>query len=97
MKQKNYFSAIKSAFTKAPVLISTDFEKYFLIFSYASKETIVVGLLQKNKQSLEHPISFFIHALRDAKLNYSLIEKHRYFFCAKYHDQRCISESKHRW
>ena len=44
-------------------------------FSNASEETIAVVLLQKNKEGLEQPISFFSRVLRDAELKYSLTEK----------------------
>ena len=42
------FITIKSALTEAPVLASPDFSKDFLTFSYASKDTIAVVLLQRN-------------------------------------------------
>ena len=42
------FEKIKQALIEAPVLISPDFAKDFSIFSFASKDTIVVVLLQKN-------------------------------------------------
>ena len=41
------FEKIKQALTEAPVLVSPDFSKYFLTFSFASQDTIVVVLLQK--------------------------------------------------
>jgi hypothetical protein len=42
------FNQIKRALTEAPVLISPDYSKDFLIFSFASFDTVVVVLLQKN-------------------------------------------------
>ena len=39
-----YFKDIKKEITKAPILVSTDFSKDFLVFSYASKH-IIVGVL----------------------------------------------------
>jgi len=45
---RNYFQYIKKAVTEAPVLVSPQFDKYFLIFCFASPHTIVALLLQKN-------------------------------------------------
>jgi hypothetical protein len=45
---RDYFDKIKKALTKAPVLISPDYSKEFLIFSFASFDTLVVVLLRKN-------------------------------------------------
>ena len=57
---KNSFEKIKVALMEAPILVSPDFTKEFLTFSFASKDTLAVVLLQKNKDGLEQPIpSFF--------------------------------------
>jgi ribonuclease HI len=50
---RNSFNQIKKALTEAPVLISPDYSKEFLIFSFASSDTIAVVLLQKNVEGLE--------------------------------------------
>jgi hypothetical protein len=42
------FDQIKGTLTEAPVLISPDYSKEFLIFSFASCDTVAVVLLQKN-------------------------------------------------
>jgi len=67
--------AIKEALTKIPVLISPDFQKNFIIFSFASEHTIATILLQKNDQGYEQPIAFFSKSLRDATLKYNIMEK----------------------
>jgi len=46
-----------------------------MIFSFASENTIVVVLLQRNEQGYEQPISFFRKTLRDSELKYDIIEK----------------------
>ena len=51
---------------EAPVLISLDFTKEFLIFSFAFKDTRDMVLLQKSSKGLEQPISFFSKKLRDS-------------------------------
>ena len=47
---KGSFEDIKNALTKAPMLISPNFDKQFLIYSFASKHTIAGVLLQKNEE-----------------------------------------------
>jgi hypothetical protein len=69
------FDQIKKALTEAPMLTSPDYSKDFLIFSFASYDTIAVVLLQKNDQGKEQPIAFFSKALRDAELWYEIMEK----------------------
>jgi len=69
------FSRIKEALQATPVLISPDYQKPFQIFSFASLNSIVVVLLQKNDEGKEQPICFFSKILRDAKLKYNILEK----------------------
>ena len=66
------------ALTKAPVLVSPDFTKEFLTFSFASEDTLAAVLLQKNKDGLEHQIAFFSKTLRDLDLKYNTLEKQAY-------------------
>ena len=42
---RNSFKDIKKAITEAPILVSPDFTKDFLVFPYASEHTIVGVLL----------------------------------------------------
>jgi hypothetical protein len=70
-----YFIQIKKALTEAPVLISPDYSKDFLIFSFASVDTVAIVLLHKNEEGREQPISFFSKALRDAEIRYEIMEK----------------------
>jgi hypothetical protein len=64
--------------TEAHVLISPDYSKDFLIFSFASFNTVAAVLLQKNVEGLEQPISFFSRALRDVEIKYDIMEKQAY-------------------
>jgi len=75
---RSSFEAIKQAIMEAPTLINPDYTKDFCIFSLASYDTLVVVLLQKNDEGIEHPMAFFSKTLRDAKLRYDLIEKQAY-------------------
>ena len=78
LEANNSFELVKHALTQAPVLISLDFTKDFLIFSFASEHIVVVVLLQKNPQGQEQRIAFFSKALRDAPLKYNIMEKQAY-------------------
>jgi hypothetical protein len=72
------FDQIKKALTEAPVLVSPDYSKDFIIFSFASFDSVAAVLLQKNDQGQEQPIAFFSKALRDAELRYEIMEKQAY-------------------
>ena len=69
------FEEIKTALTKAPILISPNFEKDFQIYSFASEHTIASVLLQKNEEGHEQPIAFYNKTLRDEPLKYNILEK----------------------
>ena len=73
-----YFKNIKKDISEALVLVSPNFDKYFVIFSYASEHTIAAVLLQKNYQGEEQPITFFSKMLRDGELKYDIMEKQAY-------------------
>jgi hypothetical protein len=55
-----------------------NYDKEFIIFSFASNHTIVVVLLQKNEENQEQNIALFSKALRDVELRYSSSEKQAY-------------------
>ena len=65
---RNSFKKIKLALTKAPVLVSPDFSKEFLTFSFASEDTLADVFLQKNNEGMEQRIAFFRKTLRDSYL-----------------------------
>jgi hypothetical protein len=48
------------------VLISLDYSKDFLVFSFASFDIVATVLLQENEGGQEKPIAFFSKSLRDA-------------------------------
>jgi len=64
--------------TQTPVLTSRQFDRDFIIFSFASEHTIAAVLLQKDDQGNEKPIAFFSRALRDAPLKFQIMEKKSY-------------------
>ena len=75
VEAKQAFEEIKMALTKTLVLTSPNFDRDFIIFSFASENTISVVLLQKDDQGCEKPIAFFSKSLRDAPLKYKIMEK----------------------
>lgn len=72
------FEEINKALTRAPVLTNPNFTKEFLIFTFASQETIAGLLLQKGKQYIKQPIYFFSRTLANAELKYNILEKQAY-------------------
>jgi hypothetical protein len=77
-KAIKYFKDIKDVISQAPVLINPDYSRDFMIFSFASQDTIADVLMQKDVDDYENPIAFMIKVLRDAELNYSITEKQVY-------------------
>jgi hypothetical protein len=77
-ESRKSFEQIKKSLTEAPVLISPDYSKDFLIFSFASPDTVAVVLLQTNEVGLEQPITYFSQALRDVEIRYDTMEKQAY-------------------
>lgn len=75
MEAKQSFGSIKESLTKIPVLISPDFQKDFIVFTFALEHTIATVLLQKNDQGYEQPVAFFSKYLIDATLKYNIMEK----------------------
>jgi hypothetical protein len=74
-ESKQSFEQVKHALTQAPILINPYYTKDFYLFSFASEHTIVAVLMQKNNEGHEQTISFFRKSLRDATLNYNIMEK----------------------
>ena len=72
------FESIKNAITRSPVLVSPDYAKDFMIFSFASEDTIAGVLLQKNIEGFEQPIAFMSRALQNSELKYTIMEKQAY-------------------
>ena len=77
-KARMAFQWVKDALVSAPVLASLKYDRDFIVFSFASQDTITIVLLQKNDEGYEQPISFFSIALRDAEVRYDILEKQAY-------------------
>jgi hypothetical protein len=78
LKSRKSFEDIKVALTKAPMLTSPDFTKYFILFSFTLEHMIFGLLLQKYDQNFEKPIAYFNGTLRDSPLRYDIMEKQVY-------------------
>jgi len=59
MEAKVSFIQVKKSIGEAPMLLSLDYSKEFLIFSFACEHAIAVVLLHKNNEGFEQPIVFF--------------------------------------
>lgn len=69
-----YFNLVKLSLTIAPVFISLEYTRDFIIFSFSSEHTLAM-VLMKNKDRVEKPIDFFIRTIRYAAFRYNIIEK----------------------
>eukprot|EP00253_Pinus_taeda_P003639 PITA_03639 len=78
LEAKKAFESIKTTLTQTPILTSPQFDRDFIIFSFASEHTIATILLQKDDQGIKKPISFFSRALRDTPLKFQIMEKQAY-------------------
>ena len=63
------FEDIKDAISQSLVLISPDYSRDFIIFSFASQDTIASVLMQKDDDDYEHPVDFMRKFLRYFELN----------------------------
>lgn len=68
------FNLVKFSLTTGPVLISPHYTHDFIIFSFTSKHTMAVMLMQKRDQ-VEQPIAFLSMSIRYATLDYNIIQK----------------------
>jgi len=78
VESRNSFELIKKAIIEAPQLVSLEYSKPFLMFSFSSQDTIVVIFLQYNSENKEASITFFSRDLTDGELRYEMLEKHAY-------------------
>jgi hypothetical protein len=73
------FTNIKHEITNAPMLIIPYFNKYFIIYSFSSEDTIATILTQRKDSKEEHPISFMSKGLQEYELKYSPMENQAFF------------------
>jgi len=68
------FSNIKKEITITSVLINLDFQRDFIIYSFATKSVVASFLTQINVKGEELPILFMIKTLHDYELRYSELD-----------------------
>ena len=94
-REKKSFIMISEAIAEAPALVSLDFRKYFILYTFASDISYVVVLTQKNQQEDEVPISFMRSNLKGAELNYHKLDKQAFsMFKAVKHFRPYLLKSK---
>ena len=77
-EHKNAFTEIWTAIVEAPALMTLDFSKYFIFYTFASDFSYAVVLTQKNHEDVEIPISFMSLTFKGVELNYSQVDKRAY-------------------
>src|SRR5712691_10496344 len=75
---KNAFSKIKTSIAHAPSLKSPYSENDFILYTFASDDSLAAMLTQKEDGGDEFPISFMSTGLQGAELNYPTIDKQSY-------------------
>jgi len=61
------YEEIKKRIASTPILVSPDYTKDFIIYSFTSKDTIVGILMQKDDNGDEKPIAFMSKPLCDTE------------------------------
>ena len=75
---KDAFNKIKTVVAHAPSLKILDFDKDFIMYTFASDDSLAAVLTQKEEGGDEFPISFMSIGLQGAELNYPAIDKQAY-------------------
>ena len=76
--EKVSFKYTKTTIAHAPSLRSPNIEKYFILYTFVSDNSLAVVLTQKGELGDEYPISFMSTGLQQDELNYLAIEKQAY-------------------
>jgi hypothetical protein len=74
-ERKSSFSNIKTTICQSPVFQSPDFSKYFFLYTFASDQSLVAVLTQKDDDNNEAPVSFMSTNIQGVELNYPSIDK----------------------
>jgi hypothetical protein len=65
-ERKDAFDKTKEGIVEAPTLRSPNFDKEFILYTFASDHSIVAMLTQKDEVREEFPVSFMIIGLQGA-------------------------------
>ena len=77
-EQKNAFTKIRKAIAEAPTLMSPDFSKDFILYTFSTDFSYAAVLTQKNHEDVEIPISFMSSTFKGGEINYSQVDKQAY-------------------
>jgi len=77
-ERKYAFNNIKYSITQAPVLRSLDFNRDFSLHTFASNQSLVAVLTQKDDDNKKSPVSFMSTNLHGDEINYPAIDKKAY-------------------
>ena len=72
------FTKIRRAIVEAPALMSPDFSKDFILYTFATDFSYVAVLTQNDHEVTEIPISFMSSKFKGVELNYSQVDKQAY-------------------
>ena len=73
--EKNAFNKIKTFVAHAPSIKSPNFEKDFILYTFASDDSLAAVLTQKEDGGDEYPVSFMSTGLQGVELNYPAVDK----------------------
>ena len=73
--KKESFQKILESISEAPSLLSLEFNKDFILYTFASDISYAAVLTQLNQQNNEVPISFMSSNFKGAELNYHKVDK----------------------
>ena len=73
--EKESFQIILEAISEAPSLLSPDFNKDFILYTFSSDISYAVVLTQLNHQNSEVPIYFMSSNFKGAEINYHEVDK----------------------
>ena len=84
--EKQYSSNIKEEISQASTLMSPNFTKDFILYTFATENSYAAVLTQKNDEGSEVPIYFLSSTFKNAELKYSEIDKQAFtvFKAVKY-------------
>ena len=68
---KNAFIEIWKTIVEAPTLMSPDFNKYFILYTFSIDFSYAAVLMQKNHEDAEIPILSMSSTFKGDELNYS--------------------------
>ena len=78
--EKNAFSKIKTSVAHAPSLKIPNFEKDFILYTFASDDSLAAMVTQKEDVGDKYPVSFMSTGLQGTELNYPAVDKQAYAF-----------------